>query len=62
MRPTESEPDLGAPRDVEKGFQPDELSKHAESLAEWGHRGWQRVLDWQEKELTIVGCSSTPVK
>jgi hypothetical protein len=56
MRPTETEPDPGEPRDPVKGYQPDELYLYAQNLAEWGARGWNRVLDWQERERTIGPC------
>lgn len=56
MRPTEPEPDLGPPRDPIKGYQPDELYTMLVLVAEWGSRGWHRVLDWQERERTLGPC------
>lgn len=60
MRLTEAEPDPGAPRDPLKGYQPDELVAHIQALAEWGARGWQRVLDWQEREKELGPCTRLP--
>lgn len=56
MRKTEPEPELPEPRDPTIGFQPDELVIALERVAEWGARGWNRVLDWQERESKLGPC------
>lgn len=56
MRATEPEPDPGQPRDPVVGFQPDELVVYSQALAEWGARGWHRVLDWQDRERKLGPC------
>jgi hypothetical protein len=56
MRPTEPEPDPGQPRDPVAGFQPDELVLHLQAVAEWGARGWNRVIDWQDRERKLGPC------
>lgn len=56
MRQTEPEPAPPLPRDAVQGLQPDEMASYLNALAEWGSRGWQRVLDWQERETQLGGC------
>lgn len=56
LRPAEPEPLVPTPRDPAQGLQPDELFVYAQTLAEWGSRGWYRTRDWIDRENTLGSC------
>lgn len=60
MRAPEAEPEVPTPRDPLKGLQTDELYLYAQSLAEWGTRGWHAFTDWQDRERTLGSCVRKP--